>query len=189
MGMMAPEVRAEEIITRLPNGVTAGAEIGVFKGQLSAILLRRLPSLKLYMVDSWAPTEAQPQAYKACDDFHAGLSGEKQERCFRDALETVRFAIPHRALVMRMDSLKAAARIPDASLDFVFIDGDHSAEGCAADLKAWAPKVKRGGLLCGHDYDHPIKTKFGVKDAVDEMIQACEWVLELGKDMTWFVRL
>lgn len=40
----------------------------------------------------------------------------------------------------------------DNSLDFVFIDGDHSSEAIARDINMWWPKVKEGGVLAGHDY-------------------------------------
>ena len=35
--------------------------------------------------------------------------------------------------------------------DFVFIDGDHRYEGVSNDIKNYAPLVKKGGILCGHD--------------------------------------
>lgn len=186
--MKQPEVRAEEILKRIPEGPLRGAEIGIFKGQLSAILLHARPQLLLHMVDSWAPTQEQPRAYVECGDFHALLPAEKQERCYRETLTAVRFAIS-RAVIMRMQSLQAAEKIDDGSLDFVFIDADHSYEGCAADIAAWAPKVKTGGYLCGHDYDHPLKTGFGVKQAVDEAVAANGWNVDFGEDMTWFVRI
>lgn len=185
--MMPPEVRAGEILSRVPAGRIRGAEIGVFKGQMSALLLSRLPALTLYMVDSWAPTEAQPEAYRACGDFHAGLGAQKQERCYREALAAVRFALD-RAIVLRMDSAVAARRVDDCSLDFVFIDGDHSYPGAVTDIEAWTRKLKPGGLLAGHDYDHPLKPLFGVKRAVDEACAANGWVLTLGEDMVWMVR-
>jgi hypothetical protein len=185
--MMAPEVRQWEIVSRLPAGALRGAEIGVFKGQLSALLLHALPALKLYMVDSWAPTEEQPEAYKACGDFHALLPGDRQEMAYRKALTAIQFAM-QRAVILRMDSVAAAARVDDGSLDFVFIDGDHSYDGCWRDILHWTPKLKKGGLLCGHDYDHPLKPAFGVKRAVDAAVSAYGWSVEFGKDMTWFVR-
>lgn len=43
----------------------------------------------------------------------------------------------------------------DASLDFVWIDGDHSEGAFYADVVNWLPKIKPGGWLGGHDYDHP----------------------------------
>jgi hypothetical protein len=185
--MKTPDIRASEILKRLPDGPLRGAEIGVFKGQLSALLLHGRPQMLLYLVDSWAPTQEQPRAYIDCGDFHALLPAEKQERCYRETLTAVRFALD-RAVILRMNSVQAAARVDDGSLDFVFIDADHSYEGCRADIEAWTPKVKPGGYLCGHDYDHPIKTGFGVKRAVDEAVERHGWALVTGDDLTWFVR-
>jgi hypothetical protein len=87
-----------------------------------------------------------------------------------------------------MDSVKAAQCLPDNSLDFVFIDADHSYEGCSADIAAWAPKVKPGGLVGGHDYDNPRLVGNGVKKAVDEYIEANGIELDLGDNWTWFTR-
>jgi len=66
---------------------------------------------------------------------------------------------------VHMDSVKAACQFDDASVDLVFIDADHSAQAVYADLEAWFPKVRPGGIVSGHDYasrNHP-----GVKPAVD----------------------
>ena len=54
---------------------------------------------------------------------------------------------------MKMISWEAAKYYKDQSLDFVFVDGDHSYEGVCRDIQAWLPKVKPGGVLAGHDYD------------------------------------
>ena len=59
----------------------------------------------------------------------------------------------------------------DDSLDFVFVDGDHSYEGCKADIEAWWPKLKKGGIMSGDDYGHtynPAEGKYGVVEAVEE---------------------
>ena len=185
--MQGPEVRAGEILARVGQ-VAIGAEIGVFTGSLSALLLRALPALTLFMVDDWAPADARPQAYKDCGDWHAQLPQSRQESYCRAAIAAVKFAGP-RAQICRMQSLAAACTFDAGTLDFVFIDADHSYEGCKADIRAWAPLVRLGGVLCGHDYDHPLKTGFGVKRAVDEAVAANGWRLELGADMTWFVRI
>jgi predicted O-methyltransferase YrrM len=52
------------------------------------------------------------------------------------------------------DSLAAAQRLAAkrGSIDFIFIDGDHSYEACKADIAAWAPFVKRGGVIAFHDF-------------------------------------
>ena len=75
-------------------------------------------------------------------------------------------------------SIEAAKDIEDKSLDLVFIDADHSYESVLQDIKAWLPKVRKGGILSGHDYDYP---KFwGVKKAVDELLKNVN--LELDAD-------
>lgn len=60
----------------------------------------------------------------------------------------------------------AAAKVWSQPIDFLYIDADHSYEGVTADLEAWAPHVRRGGLIVGDDYDSAIYP--GVKRAWDE---------------------
>ena len=62
-----------------------------------------------------------------------------------------------------MPSLDAAKKFKNGSIDFLFIDGDHSYKAVKADLKAWYPKVKKGGVMCGHDYP-----QLGVQKAINE---------------------
>ena len=62
-----------------------------------------------------------------------------------------------------------AARYWDQPIDFLYIDADHSYEGVKADLEAWAPHVRKGGLILGDDYGSSIYP--GVKKAWDEF----EW--------------
>jgi len=48
-------------------------------------------------------------------------------------------------------SLEYVNNVPNNSLDFVYIDGDHSYAAVKQDIVAWIPKVKVGGVICGHD--------------------------------------
>lgn len=59
-----------------------------------------------------------------------------------------------------------AARYWDTPIDFLYVDADHSYKGVSADLEAWVPHVKPGGLIVGDDYDHPRYP--GVREAWDE---------------------
>lgn len=117
-------------------------EVGVAEGKYSAAFLALWPG-KYVMVDRWAHIEGY-------DDVMNGPDSEHEER-FRQAM-AVASQYADRVHVMRGDSMQAAERFADRSLDFVYIDADHSFEGCRRDILAWAPKVKVGGVLAGHDY-------------------------------------
>ena len=52
-------------------------------------------------------------------------------------------------------------------IDFLYVDADHSYDGVRADLEAWMPHVRSGGLIVGDDYDNPLYP--GVKEAWDEL--------------------
>jgi predicted O-methyltransferase YrrM len=84
-----------------------------------------------------------------------------------------------------MTSEEAAKQFPDESIDFVFIDGDHSYEGCAKDIDLWYPKLKEGGLLSGHDYRDG--RNYGVKQAVHEFAAREGTQFRTGENYTWFV--
>jgi|SRR5580765_3152820 len=53
-------------------------------------------------------------------------------------------------------------------IDYLYIDADHSYEGCKSDLELWWPHLREGGLIAGDDYSDP---RFGVTDAWDEFEQ------------------
>lgn len=189
MGTAGVAIRTRELLSRIPADRAIGAEIGVFAGQMSAALLLGHPGLTLYMVDNYLGADEQPEPYKACGDYHATrLSRAEQAGWKRHAEQATAFAAGRRVLCWQA-SLGAAATLPDGGLDFVFIDADHSYEGVRADLVAWAPKLRPGGILSGHDYGLPTHPRFGVKQAVDEAVQQHGWMLELGENYTWFVRL
>jgi cephalosporin hydroxylase len=69
---------------------------------------------------------------------------------------------------IKKPSVVASKMYEDKSLDFVFIDADHAYEFVKADIKAWLPKVKSGGILAGHDYNWP-----SVQQAVKETLGSC----------------
>jgi hypothetical protein len=75
---------------------------------------------------------------------------------FREWVETVHgklLDVIDRVNFIRFPSPRAAALFKTHELDAVLIDGDHDYEPVLADLRAWYPKIKRGGWIAGDDCD------------------------------------
>ena len=179
------EERAEEIASRLEPGAKM-AEIGVLTGALSDLVLRRCEGLRIAMVDNWLPQAKQPASYIATRDEHA-RHDLSRARAHRQQAEKVAAHWGGQALIMPMSSARAAGFFAPGSFDLVFLDADHSYEGVRDDIAAWAPLVRSGGWLGGHDYANgdPRFDFSGVSRAVDETFPA----RELGRNFTWWVRL
>jgi hypothetical protein len=184
--MTPAQQRASEVLKRIADVENPrGAEIGVLTGKMSEALLRGNEKLRLNMIDSW---EGDGAAYATdTKDYIAALNQQMQDSNFKDAVRAVEFT-KDRTEIYPMRSVDAAFAFQSNALDFVFIDADHSYEGCKADIEAWWPKVKPGGWLCGHDYENTDYPQFGVKRAVDEFVAAHNLTLEIGENFTWFTR-
>lgn len=146
----------------------AGAEIGVKEGNFSERILRRWEGGRLYSIDPW-------REFLSSD--YADIANEPQEEQDRLYRSTIRRLMPfqRRSLIWRLTSKEGSELISDQSLDFCYIDADHSYEGVSEDLRLWFPKVRNGGVLAGHDYvsdgDYWFG-KFGVQRAVNEFAVA-----------------
>lgn len=161
-----PHVLVERGLTR--NGV----EVGVCEGIFSEHILHSWPGV-LWLVDPWEALPEYPEAYPHDENYLATLERLKE---YED-----------RYRILRMTSLEAANTFDDGSMDFVYIDANHTYEGVKADLEAWYPKIKPGGLFAGDDYgplpETPVdfghgRTVFGVKRAVDE------FALKVGRNVS-----
>lgn len=161
-----------------------GVEVGTFRGQLAEYLLTHMPDLTLVVVDSWGAAETNSPYYKT-DDPHSLMDAGEHNVVYNDCCERLK-QFGERAKIIRKPSLDAASDFENAAVDFVFLDADHSYEGVQADLKAWTPKVKPGGLMSGHDYNNMAYQKTRVKDAVDEFFGKPPQVL---RSMTWFMEV
>jgi hypothetical protein len=64
--------------------------------------------------------------------------------------------------------------------DMVFIDGSHEYEDVKRDINVWKARLKKGGLLCGHDRNEP-----GVRRALDELLPG--WKSAPGNSLIWYV--
>ena len=149
-----------ELISEL--GISGdAAEIGVAEGLFAEeILTWPVKFPRVYLVDRWARNPAQKGDASNPTVWH--------EKNFRRVQEVVRRYSP-RAVVLRGESVDMARFVPDLSLAFLNIDGDHSFRGVLDDIHAWLPKVGPGGIIAFHDYLNPA---YGVRDAVDLLAKA-----------------
>lgn len=127
-------------------GFTRGAEIGVWRGEYSARFCEASPSLHMLCVDPWA-------SYQAWLDTKNEMPRAQAEAFIEEAYAMARSRLtPLNCTIVRAMSADAVRDVPDASLDFVYIDGNHVYDAVIEDLTLWSPKVRPGGLVMGHDY-------------------------------------
>jgi len=139
-----------------------GAEVGVFKGKTSKMLLAKHSELRLMMVDAYSS-----EAYSFGNDPMTSQSAADWTHAQKLATRnTAPFAA--RRNMYQVQSMDAALMVEDNSLDFVFIDADHSYDGVRADSEVWWEKVRPGGMIIWHDYASEADHTKGVKEAVDE---------------------
>jgi len=154
------------------------AEIGVWKGSNARNILEGNKTVKIYCIDRWKKyTEDEAEREQAT---RMGDASRDKFKIAKNKTYKVIEPFYNRARIIELDSITASKSFDDGCLDLVFIDALHSYEGCLADIKAWMPKVKQGGYICGHDYPR----RPGVVQAVTEMFGED---IETDSDDTWFV--
>jgi hypothetical protein len=151
-----------------------GAEVGVYEGHVSQALLTTFPRLRMVMVDPWKPFDGGDWTGSQSEEFFRQVKLAAMNRV-SDMIE--------RCLILEMESVDAARHISNKSLDFVFVDANHRYECAIADINAWWPKIRLGGLISGHDYNDAR----GVKQAVAEFSQSTGLPYEVGKDTVWWM--
>jgi predicted O-methyltransferase YrrM len=125
-------------LARNAAGRRAAVEIGTFQGVSARVIAKALAADgKLYCIDPWDPVGDAENAVFTIAKRHFRRSG-----------------VQSRFVLLQGTSRTMAAAVP-ASLDFVFIDGDHSYEGLAADWEMVAPRMASGGVVCLHDTTVP----------------------------------
>jgi len=170
--------RAKPVIAALGTG-GVGAEIGVWKGELTKLFLRKCAPHTLHLVDPWLFFEEADYA----ESLYGGAVARNQhdmdviyqqvERQYSAEVASGQVQI-HRAF-----STDWAKGIPDDSLDWIYLDADHTHDAVAADLRAFYPKVKAGGIIAGDDYGTHAWFKDGVFSAVNEFVRTFDFNIEL----------
>lgn len=164
-----PDCSRDELPELLKElGFKVGAEVGVYKGEYTRKFCKA--GLKTYAIDPWIPYE----------DVGGDDKAKKQERLYQ---KTSKFLTQYpSASIIREKSMDALKYFDDESLDFVYIDANHRLKFAMEDIYEWSKKVKKGGIISGHDYIHPAEYPrkeqtwawkvMHAKIAVDAYIQA-----------------
>lgn len=113
-----------------------GVEIGTYLGNSAKIWCRANPKLRLTCVDPYTAYGGRPRQ-------------ATQDECYATATRELK---EYRATIRRESSMDVVRTVQNASLDFLFIDGDHRFDAAMMDLIRWVPKVRRGGIVAMHDY-------------------------------------
>ncbi len=144
----------DDAVSAAPASGAQFVEVGSWLGRSTVYLAHAIQlsgkSITLHAVDTWEGSESDITGPLAAN-MNAGSTSlfarflANLDQCHvRDAVQ-----------VLRCPSLDAAKRFALNSLDFVFIDADHTYDAVASDLAAWVPIVKPGGVIAGHDISFP----------------------------------
>jgi hypothetical protein len=167
-----------EALLREYDAHDMGVEVGVKEGKFSGHLLKVFPNLKMIGVD---PYEVQPKSdemgYQDYGDWHFGNILTKLKE--NTGMYGERFKL------IRKYSSCAVIDVDDGSVDFVFIDAQHTYKGVKEDINLWLPKIRSGGIICGHDYDFTRPRFADVIRAVDECIED----VQTADDHVWWKRI
>lgn len=148
-------------------GYKVGAEIGVETGVFSEELLR--VGLKVYSIDPWLHTT----------NWAFQKSEERMDKIYNGAVKQL--SKYENSVIIRKISMDALSDFADDSLDFVYIDGNHEFRYFAEDIYEWPKKVRKGGIISGHDYFTPVQKKIC---AVQPILHAYVTWFKIN---TWYV--
>ena len=156
---------AKETAKRIPLG-SIGVEIGVWRGDSSALFLQR--ASHLHLVDPWSVVPYQGGGYQEYLDRYTKIVGapnpEMFQRFYDGVYQDVRQRFEGQAVTIhRCTSVEFFAGFKDM-VDWVYIDGLHTFDGCFNDLLGALAIIKKGGSVFGDDYGN----KEGVTRAVDQ---------------------
>lgn len=161
------------------KGFNIGYEIGTCTGKYAEILCQANPNLVLKTVDPFTEVFEDRRTIR--------LGNDSQQRLFEQSTEKLK---PYKCEIVRKESLEAARDVPYKSIDFVYIDGSHEFDYVMTDIIEWTKRVRRGGIVSGHDY-YNFKWA-GVVRAVDTYCQEHRIKeLYLTKERTpswWFIK-
>lgn len=156
------------------------AELGVQNGENSMRLLGNCPGIKEFLaVDLWKPQPENkgPQNWVGWAHNSNYYKTKKRLKAFEDRV-TIH--------IVKDYTYNVVHKFPDGYFDLIFMDADPGYESCKRDILDWLPKVRTGGVLCGHDADWPT-----VRKAVEDVFRPGRYdiVKYQGVDRIWYVEV
>lgn len=181
--MMLFEKNRRDIVSflneRYPNGV--GCEVGVLRGEFSEHLLTNWNCKRLYLVDAW-------QEHTDYDEtFHDHKSNFM-------IMQSNLKPFNSRVQICKGNSCNVVQTFDDEFFDFIYIDANHSYEGCKLDLDLYWNKLKKGGILMGDDYHlkeietlsfNGNRVTFGVTKAVHDFVREHNKIFDISYTADW----
>jgi hypothetical protein len=132
-----------DLLHTLPRGV--GAELGVFRGDFAAEILARVQPTRLWLVDTFCGPMMSGDANGRNHQLEVNMAD-------MPAALRARFALSPAVQIVQAVSWEWLADRPVGSLDWCYIDTDHTYATTVKELAAARQAVRPGGLICGHDY-------------------------------------
>jgi len=159
---------AMNVVKNLNINNLIGAEIGIAQGVNAKKMLDMMSIKKLYLVDPYEP--------------YAETDMDMITRHRREAHKRLE---GYQNIVWIENTSEWASKDINEELDFVYIDARHDYENVLLDCNLWYPKVKIGGILCGHDF---IGVHLGLRKAVKEFAKEKKVKLHIKPDDWWIVK-
>lgn len=168
------------------NGFKTGAEIGVAYGGHSEAILKNTEIETLYSIDPYGIEYNNTDGFSWKDGRHFTQADYEELHAF--ALTRLRKQFGGRSQFIRLSSHAAFAHFMNKiELDFVFIDARHTYEDLYTDIYLWKEVIRKGGIISGHDYNHPSYP--GIKKAVHDWFPMSIKKVNIEDGNVWWVRL
>lgn len=139
-------------------GFRNGCEVGVWQGKNAFNIVNAIPEAKILLVDPYSnhPYVRKPRTEWRIENAEGQAHNRLQGK---------------NVVFIRKLSEDAVKDIPDESLDFVYIDGEHHYDQVMLDNILWSRKIRKGGIAAGHDYYKDDKHLMGVVYAVNDYVR------------------
>lgn len=148
-------------------------EIGSWKGRSSVYMAVEIINsgydIKFDCIDTWQGSVE-----------HKNYEIIENNSLFDEFINNIQ-SVSHIINPIKLDSVTASKLYENASLDFIFIDASHEYEDIKNDILHWKPKVKKNGILAGHDYKWPdVKRAVGEIFNIDKVIKKEQcWIVDM----------